>query len=196
MKKLNILFLLLITLFIGACSDDSEAPKEKFKGNGESFSLSNAKLYLKAEAAYSTAHGNFIKRDYIYTDGTFVSGNGWYLENYSNATYLVAFQASIPADDEFDGGTFPGAYYFNNVESGNAMYFYVKTDADAVGYYEVHDGEPSGTFTISGAMNDGETMTLKFNGTLSHWHYVGEVFSETLFKSSLFAKAEVIDIRD
>jgi hypothetical protein len=196
MKKLNLLSLLLFAtvVIISSCSSDP-APKEQFKANGETINLSTAKLYLKAEVSYSNAHGNFVKRDYIYTDGTFVEGNGWSLDHYTNATYIIAFQPSIPADDEFVAGAFPASYYFNDVESGNAMYFFSETTADATAYYEVHDGEPSGTFTISGAMNDGETMTLKFNGTLSHWHYVEEVFTETLFTGSLFAKAEVIDIR-
>jgi hypothetical protein len=195
MKKLNIasLLSLVITLFIGACSSDSEAPKEQFNGIGETVSLKTAHLYLVGESDYSNGNGDFIYRDYFLTDGTFSSGDGWDLEDYTNATYYVAVQVIIPADDAFEAGSYASTNSFSTLGAADkGVYFYV--EGEDGNYYESTSGESTANFTISGGLNDEETMTVKFSGGLSHWILDGN-WVETEFTGKIFVKAQVEDVR-
>jgi hypothetical protein len=191
MKKLNLLSLLLcLTVLIISCSSDSEAPKEQFKADGESFDFKNAKFYLTRSNNYSNDNGNFVWRDYLLTDGTYVSGNGWDLTHYTNATYFFAFEVLIPVGEDFLAGTYESVYDFNAMTS-SSIYFYGET-TDPNEFYE--DNAESGEFVVSGGMEDGETMTVKFKGDLSHWTYI-ESWLEKEFTGSIFVKAKVEDVR-
>jgi hypothetical protein len=193
MKKLNLLLsLLIITLLIGGCSSDSEAPKEQFKGDGETISLKNAKLYLVDQSNYSNAHGDFIYRDYFLTDGTYVSGSGWSLSDYTNATYLVSIEPIVLDTDDFAVGSYPSVYSFSTV-TDNGVYFYMETAADESLYYESTSGESIGTVSISGSLDDGGTATIKLSGKVSKWVYDVN-WTETEITGSMYVKAEVVNV--
>jgi hypothetical protein len=190
-SKLSFLFLLLITLLIGACSSDSEAPKEKFSANEESFDLKNAKLYITRSGTYSNGNGDFVYRDYMVTDGTYIEGNGWELSHYSDATYFLAFEVLIPVEEDYLPGTYARAYTFSNMSS-RSIYFYGET-TDASEYYETSND--SDEFKVSGEMEDGEIMTIKYKGELLHSTYDGDSWTETPFTGSIFVSARVEDVR-
>ena len=193
MKNLTIFFFLLVTtIFIGACSSDSEKPEEKFKADNESFSLKNAKLYLTYSGNYSNSNGDFVRRDYTISDGTFVAGNGWDLAHYTDATYLFAFELFTPSDTDFLQGNYLSLYSLNTM-TDNSVYFYGESTSENE-YYE-STGETSDNFNIGGGMEPGETMTIKFNGGLSHWQLIENSWLETPFTGSIFVTAKVEDVR-
>lgn len=185
--------LLLLALLNSACSDDGakEKPDEKFIADNETFDFKEANLYLAGEAYFSNASRGYNLRNYIVTDGTFVSGNGWDLSHYTDATYVFAFQVYVPEGDDFIAGNFPSVDQFAAPE-GNSLYFYGETTNESE-YYQSTGGESTPNFVISGGMNDGQKMTIKFNGELSHW-VQSEIWQETTFNGSILVTAIVEEV--
>jgi hypothetical protein len=188
-KRILNSMLVIIALFVSACGDDNATPKSQFSFEEEdAVSLKGAHLYLLSEETDGNGH---IFRNYFITDGTFDAGSGWSLEDYTDATYLMAVQLGVPEDDEkLSDGKYPMYHSFSNApETSRISWISFDTTTDI--YYEIpEDALGDASISISGDYDDGDTMTIKFNGTLTHF---GD--SEVAAEGKLYFKGEVEDER-
>lgn len=178
-------------LLLSACGDDEKAsPKSQFAFEGEdAFSLKDANLYLVYEGNDGSGH---IYRDYIITNGTYVDGNGWSFDDYTGATYIMAVELGVPAEEEeLTDGKYPLYSSFSDAaETSKVSWISFETSGDV--YYEIHDdamGEDE--IEISGDYDDGDKMTIKYNGTLTNYTPEDEVSADGKF----YFKGEVEDVR-
>lgn len=182
--------LTLAVILFSACGDDDNAsPKSQFKFEGEdAFTLKDANLYLVYEGEDGSGH---IFRDYIVTDGDYVDGNGWSLDDYTGATYLMAVELGVPVEEEtLSDGKYPMYSSFSNApETSNISWVSFET-SDV--YYEIpNDAMGEEEIEISGDYDDGDKMTIKFDGTLTNYTPEDEVAAEGKF----YFKGEVEDVR-
>jgi hypothetical protein len=191
MKKMLAGVLAFAVVLLSACGDDEKAaPKSQFSFEGEdAFTLKDANLYLVYEGNDGSGH---IYRDYIVTNGTYVEGNGWSFDDYTSATYIMAVELGVPAEEEeLSDGNYPLYSSFSDAaESSNVSWVSFETTGDV--YYEIHDdamGEQE--IEISGDYDDGDSMTIKFNGTLTNYTPEDEVSAEGKF----YFKGKVEDVR-
>jgi hypothetical protein len=190
MKKMLSAILALAIVLLSACGDDDKpaAPKAKFDFNDNTVSLTDANLYLMYENTDGSGH---IFRDYFITDGVYDEGNGWSMNSYTGATYLIAVEVGVPvAEEVLTPGEYPLYYSFSTApENSNIGWFMFDSEAF---YYEtpneILDGDP---IEISGAFDDGDTMTIKFNGTLE---FYPDGPSEEV-SGKFYYKGEVQDVR-
>ena len=190
MKKMLAGVLAFAVVLLSACGDDEKAaPKSQFNFNGDAVSLTDANLYLIYEDEDGSGH---IYRDYFISDGVYnQEGSGWSMSSYTGATYLIAFEAGVPvAEEVLSKGEYPLYSSFSEApENANVGWFSFESDA---AYYETPDGIIGGDpIVLSGSFDDGDTMVVKFNGTLE---YYGEGSSEE-FSGKFYFKGEVQDMR-
>jgi hypothetical protein len=190
MKRTLAGMLTVAVLLFSACGDDEKStPKNQFAFEGEdAFTLKGANLYLVYEGNDGSGH---IYRDYIITNGTYVDGNGWSFDDYTDATYIMAVELGVPEEEELSDGAYPLYSSFSNAaETSNVSWVSFETDDNV--YYEIHDdamGEEE--VEISGDYDDGETMTVKFSGTLTNSTPEVDVSAEGKF----YFKGKVEDVR-
>lgn len=190
MKRMLGGMLAIAVILFSACGDDDNAsPKSQFAFEGEdSFSLKDGNLYLVYEGNDGSGH---LYRDYIITDGTYVDGDGWSFSDYTNATYLMAVELGVPAAEEkLSDGKYPLYSSFSQAaETSKVSWVSFETTSDV--YYEIPSGtEGDDDIEISGDYDDGDKMTIKFNGTLTNYT-VDEVAADGKF----YFKGEVQDVR-
>ncbi|HET9055135.1 MAG TPA: hypothetical protein VFM90_13235, partial [Cyclobacteriaceae bacterium] len=164
------------TLLLSACGDDENSdPKKQFTFADEKISLKNANLYLVREDTYSDTH---IYRDYFITDGEYNGEGGWYLESFTGATYYLAVELAVPNEEEFGPGEYPLFGSWSNQEDENAnigyVYFEMGEDEEYVELDLLSDADGEENVVVSGGVDDGDTMTLKFDGALTHYYFDGE----------------------
>lgn len=166
MKKILISILAMAIVLVSACSDDEKtATKKQFVFDGETVSLKDANLLLFYEGSDGNGH---IFRDYFITDGTYAEereGSGWLLTDYDDATYLLAVEVGTPEEEDLAAGEYPLYRSFSTAPAtSNIGWTSFESDTR---YYETPtgllDGDP---IVISGKFDGGNTMTIKFNGTL------------------------------
>lgn len=193
-SALALAFLILIS-----CGDESSSPKRQFVINGQTVTLKGANIYLTGE--YECC-GGMEYREYFISDGEYTNGgggNGWSIEDYTDATYLIAVQLAILSEDDFEAGEFPLYNSFADAltDLSSASYVYFESAADDNTYFECDT--PSGSdhepVVVSGGMDDGDTMTLTFNGTLEIEYYDGENWVEDEMTGKISFKGEVDDRR-
>lgn len=188
--------LAIATLLLSACGDDDNAsPKEQFSFDGETVTLKDANLYLTYETEYNETH---MYRDYFITDGTYVDGDGWDLDDYTDATYYIAVELGVPIEEEFGAGEFPLFDSFSDTPpNSNMSYVYFESGEDEafVEYFVPDDLVGGDPVVVSGGTDDGETMTLKFNGTLTYYYFNGTDWVEDDVEGKFYFKGEVEDVR-
>lgn len=189
MKKVLAAFLVFAVVFLSACGDDEKAaPKAQFDFGDDEVSLNDANLYLLNEDQDGSGH---IYRDYFITDGVYDEGDGWSMNDYTDATYLIGIQVGVPtADEVLTANDYPLYYSFSSApENSNIGWFYFDSEDT---YYETPDGVTGGDpIVLSGHFDDGDMMTIKFNGTLQ-WY--GDAPSEEV-SGEFYFKGEVQDVR-
>lgn len=188
--------LAIAALLLTACGDDEKtALKEQFSFDGETVSLSNANLYLTYEDTYNDTH---VYRGYFITDGTFVEGDGWGLSDYAGATYYIGVELGTPVAGEIGAGEFPLFESYNDTPANSNMgYVYMESgEDDAYFEYYVPDDQVNGNpVVVSGGVEDGENMTLKFSGTLTYYHFNGTNWVDESATGKFYFKGEVEDVR-
>lgn len=190
MKRILSSMLAVAVLLFSACGDDDDAsPKSQFKFEEEdAVTLKDANLYLVYEDEDGDGH---IYRDYFITDGTYVDGDGWSLEDYTNATYVMAVELGVPVEDEtLSDGKYPMYASFSDApESSRISWISFETSGGV--YYEIPNGSMGDDdIEISGDYDDGDKMTIKFNGTLTHY---GD--ENVAADGKVYFKGEVQDVR-
>jgi hypothetical protein len=190
MKRTLISTLTLGALLLGACGDDDKAsPKEQFKFSGETIALKEANVFLVDDDTFNEEDGAY--REYIITDGE-ASGNG--------ATFYIEVELGNPVDEVLETGKYPVYDNWDDAPEGsNIGYVYYENEEDGNDYVEIYpsDNADGDDFVeVSGGLEDGETMTIKFNGKLTYYHYDTETeeWVDEEIDSKIYFKGEVDDV--
>jgi hypothetical protein len=192
MKSKKILFITLlgIALCFNSCKDD-EKPAMKFSFEDNSISLSGANIYL----LYSNnCCNNHDYRQYFISDGTYTEGYRGDVSSYTNGTYVIEIQLGVPGGTSFT----PGDYHqlnWNDLGSDqlvSSIYLQRGVENEYIEVYSTYDESP---ITVSGGFNDGQKMTLKFNGTLNYYYFNGTNFVEDEVAGKLNFSGTVQDER-
>jgi hypothetical protein len=185
------IFLFVIALCLLACKEDETGPLLQFKTDSETYSLKDAKLYLKLEGSYEGAV-NYTYRDYLISDGDLIEGeNGWSMNDYTNATYFIAFELASADPNSVAAGDFPLHRFWDNVTDGsNLSYLFAGFDDKIV---DTPDSNTKSIISLKGGLEPGETMTIEFDGEMAYRANGGAL---TPFAGKLSFTGKVIDKRD
>lgn len=198
MKIKNLLALVLLGFILNSCGSDDASPKEEFVSEVKTYDLKNANIYL----TYSwNDFDNRESRDYFITDGVYTNGdgsNGWSLDDYTNATFLIAVEVSSPVG----GSLMKGDYLlYNNWTNAadNESISYIYAESDPGDFFIIHDqgDNPDGQpIKISGGFDDGETIKMSFDGTLRvNYRIEGSRFIQNKAANFYFS-GKVQDVRE
>lgn len=194
MKWISFVSLLVFTFclaFLSGCKDEDEGPLLRFQTDDKSYSLKDAKLYLKLEGSYEGAV-NYTYRDYLISDGELIEGqNGWSMDDYTNATYFIAFELASADPNSIAPGDFPLHRFWDNVTNGsNLSYFFGEFDELTI---DTPNSNPTTPIVITGGTEPGDKMTIKFSGKIAYRSEAGEL---TPFDGKLDFTGTIIDKRD
>lgn len=186
LKKLLNTALAASMLLLAACGDDEKPnPKQEFTFGDQTISLKGANIFIDYNGSFNGTH---IYRDYYITDG---AANG------TGATYYIEFELAVPEGEEIATGEYPAFYNWDNPsETSNIGYIYSEGGEDEQ-YFEIdllEDADGSDKITVSGGVNDGETMTVKFKGSVSYYHFDGTNWVTETVNGKFYAKGEVQDV--
>ena len=199
--RLRLLFttgLLLVSLVLfNSCSKDEAAPKLQFVFDGETISLTGANLYLTTESTFE----NRANREYFISDGTYTNAddnNGWSLGDYDGATYYLAVELVSGVAGDLTVGEFP-SYYNWDLPADNSTISYIYLESGIGNDYFEYDtdylGEDHSPDVVSGGLEDGDKMTLKFNGTLTYYYFDGTNWVENSVTGKFYYSGTVNDER-
>lgn len=183
-------------VIISGCQDDEKPAVPQIKIGENRYSLKGANLYLRIEGSYEGAV-DYTYRDYLISDGELIEGeNGWSRDDYTNATYFIAFELASAEPTVPNVGQFPLHRFWDDVTDGsNLSYFFAEFDGRTYDTYET-DVHPAIEVTGSGEPN--EKMTIQFSGEIAH-RYVDNSTETVVFDpydTKLTFSGTVIDKRD
>lgn len=165
-------------LFLVSCVDHNDEPTQReFLQIGETTleAASSANVYLVKDDAFDS----YLYRNYIISDGVLVSGNGYSLENYEGATFLLAMELSQISDASFLPGSFPTWSVWQTpaaeqLDFGNI--YFLGNVLDQVNNFGTSDSygnhEP---VILTGGVEPGETITVKFSGQVTNGDDNGQI---------------------
>lgn len=183
-------FAIATLMLAGACGGDDDKPKdpkEQFTFGEEAVDLSDANLFLEYEGTYN----GHLYRDYYITDGD-ADGTG--------ATYYFELELAVPEDESITSGDYPAFYNWSLPSADSKISYLYAEGGDDEEYVEfdlLEDSDGSEEVKISGGVNDGEAMTVKFTGTMSYYHYDTETLEWVTenVTAKIYFKGEVDDVR-
>jgi len=200
------------SFLIAACSEPAVEKKQAMAfhvGNTIDLDLTDANLYFVQEDSYSVGSEPVrAVRGYVITDGTFVSGAGVDLADYNEATYVIVIGLQSKNNESIVTGNYyqnrdwnidnypnPATWngterlsflgYKNTDNVTDPSYILVETVSDNDGIPNTN-GNP---VVITGGVEDGDTMVIKFNGVLDIWYASSGICCQT---SSLMFKGKVV----
>lgn len=157
---------------VQSCNDDESTKLQfTFDGSGEevSFSLEGANIYLTENGENNDAlNYNF----YAISDGTYKNGDGSSLSHYDNATYCFMINLAYSKTTGMTSGEFPTRDMSDLTSTGNGSYIRIRKENDQTNLSS-DDGDDSPVI-VTGGVNNGEKMTLKFKGALTYLHDCNE----------------------
>jgi len=173
--------------FLNGCGND-ESPSLLFKSSeGDVINLKGANLYLAGEGEYN----GHIYREYFISDGELTdSGNGWDLDDYTGATYYLAVQLGVPIGDDYAAGDYPLSNWTTGDADANTGF--IEMDIETEYYTSTYNNDP---IHVSGGFDDGDKMTLKFNGELAYHYPVESGWEEKDVTGEFNYSGKVIDKR-
>ncbi|MBN8653406.1 MAG: hypothetical protein J0L67_18405 [Cytophagales bacterium] len=176
---------------LSGCKDEDEGPLLRFQTDNKSYSLKDAKLYLKFEGSYEGAV-NYTYRDYLISDGDLIeSESGWSLDHYTNATYLIAIELAIEQPNLPGTGEFPLHRFWDDVTDGsNLSYFFARFDGNTI---DTPATNPAPIIIIKGGAEPDDKMSIQFSGKIAYRSQEGDL---TSFDGKLDFTGTVIDKRD
>lgn len=187
--KKNLSVLLLTAVIAGACSDDEKVPDQKFSFEGKNVSLANANLYLASEVI----ENDHLTRNYYISDGVYSGGEGRNLANYVNATYALVITVGVPKAGDVVPGNFP--QYQVTVDTPEDSNFSHITFVSSNYRFQTTNNVTNGpAVSVAGGVDPGETMILRFNGSLTRYFVVTEE-AEGQFPGTFHFKGTVQDER-
>ena len=193
LKKVLSITAVIGIMILGACGDDEPSRKEQFAFEGKTFGLKEANFYLTDVSTYDGRQ----YREYLITDGEYTDG-------FEGSTYFIEVEFADEVDeDDFETGKFPQWYSWDDVPETSAMSYleaWSESEGDADYFYfwtpEEAQNDDHDPIVISGGINDDQTMTLKFDGTLMYEYYDTdtEEYIEELASGKFYVKGKVEDI--
>lgn len=187
----NVLFVAICCVFLNSCKEDEVKPLLQFQTNNNTYSLNDAKLYLRFEGTYEGAV-SYTYRDYLISDGELLEGeNGWSLDDYTNATYLIAFELATAKPALPAAGDFPLHRFWDDVTDGsNLSYLFGRFENQT---FDTPQTNPTPVIKISGGAEPGGTLTIQFNGQIAWRSDTGTL---TPFTGKVDFTGAVIDKRE
>lgn len=184
-KRILVSALVIATLLLTACGDDDKpAKKEQFSFADTTFTLTDGKIYLDDFGTYNETH---VYQDYFITN----EGDG------VDAPYYISFELAVPIGEEIGAGKYPAFWDWDlPSETSNISYLYAEGGEDE-GEFELdllEDADGSDDLVVSGGVEEGETMTVSFKGTLSYYHFDGEDWVTENITGQIYFKGKVEDI--
>lgn len=173
----TIVLLLVTSLLLNACGDDpvkdNSETKLEFSFDDKPVGWKNANIYLMSENAFEDT---YTYRKYLITDGAYED------LDFTNATYFIEVLLAVPAaEEEFSVGEYSQWFWWADApETENISYVHASSavDNDDPHYFsfETIDDDDSNhnPIAVTGGFDDGEAMTLAFNGTLNYYHFSTE----------------------
>lgn len=185
------LLFICFVLIIGGCKDEEAEPLLQFQTDNKTYSLKDANLYLRFQGEYEGAV-NYTYRDYLISDGELIEGeNGWSMDDYTNATYLIAFELATAQPNLPGTGEFPLHRFWDNVTDGsNLSYFFARFDGNTI---DTPATNPAPVIIINGGAEPGDKMLIQFSGKIAYRSTEGEL---TSFDGKLNFTGTVIDKRE
>ncbi|HMV07663.1 MAG TPA: hypothetical protein PK325_00275 [Cyclobacteriaceae bacterium] len=173
-------------LLLAACGDDEKPkPKQEFTFGDQTISLKDANIFIDYNGTFNGTH---VYRDYYITDG---AANG------SGATYYIEFELAVPEGEQISEGEYPAFYNWSSAsETSNIGYVYAESGEDNQ-YVEIdllEDADGSDKIVVSGGVDDGETMTVKFNGDVSYYYFDGTNWVTETVAGKFYANGVVEDV--
>lgn len=199
MKKSNLILFRLamcVVVFISSCdNDDDSTSKSEFICAEETISLEGAKLYLTTEGT----QGSHNYRIYCISDGIYTNAglqNGGSFNDYENATYFLAIKLAVPDTDEVGPGDFPQNLYWP--EGSNASGIMMQSgEGDAqISCFTWDTYEDHSPVVVTGGVNDGNKMTLKFEGVIIYKYHNGTTWVEEPTPAKFYYTGTIQDKRD
>ncbi len=181
--------LAITMLLLSACGDDEKAtPKSQFAFLGDPVSLKDANLYLAYEDN-NDGYGHMY-REYFITDGTYDGGDAWDVGDYIDATYVIAIQLGAPAENELTRGNYPLYESFSEAaETSNISW--ISFDSNNAYYFTPESAGGEESIQLSGGFDDGERMTIMYNGPLE---YSSDDTDDDI-EGKLYFRGKVQDVR-
>lgn len=162
--------LVIFTVSLSGCKDDDEAtPKLELRVDGETFSLEDAQIFLRLQGEHEGPQ-TLLTKTYVITDGEIVSGNGYYMEDYEDATYFIFLQLGIPEGNEWAAGEFVQYRNWGEVPAGGNASFI--TSGFLQSNQHILTTPPdmeNDAVIISGGFNPDEKITIRLNGKLQYY---------------------------
>jgi hypothetical protein len=197
LKKFLIYGLLLAMVAGSSCSnDESGTSKAQFSFDGETISLQGANLYL----TYDGEVDEHIYRSYFISDGTYTNGDGnegHTFGDYENATYFLQIILAVPEENQFETGNYPQLNDWDNADdNSNFSYISLLTNEGDTEYYTDDTNNDDSPAEITGGVNGGEEMNIKFSGKLTVFKVEDGGFSEKTVSGKFSFSGTVQEKRD
>lgn len=205
------LLLFALLPFQFSCDKEEEIIEKSmvFDTGSVSYSLTDSKLYLVEQGTYDgRAHRVYYISDGEYTvdgDGDGIRGT---LGDFENASFALRVDLLSPVGGSLTPGDYPQRDYFfaypisapPATSTVSHIFMTINSGFTHAPYYGTDDGrntDPS-PVKVLGGFNNGEVMTIEFNGKLTHSYYpfpeVGWVDETSTCK--LFFSGKVLDKRN
>jgi hypothetical protein len=163
-RDVNASLLVFIIVILSGCKDDEAVqPVRKLTAADQTYSLKNAKVYLRAESE-TEGVPKFLYRTYLITDGEIVSGGGFSETNYENETFFIVIQLGIPEGGEWSTGEFLQYRNWGDAPNdANVSFFTSLFMGELDEYYRTHDTENT-PLLVKGGIDPGDKVSFTFTG--------------------------------
>jgi hypothetical protein len=124
--------------------------------------------------------------------------DGWSLEDYDDATYYLAIELAVPLEHEVEAGEYPQYNNWSLPENDeNMSYIYLESGEgnDYFEYYTEDIDENHEPVVVTGGVDDGDKMTVKFSGRLTYYYYNGTNWVENSVSGKFYFSGRVQDMR-
>lgn len=181
-------------LLLPACSDDDSTPPTKEFSFGENtLALKEANLYLTYEDEYE----EHTYLEYTITDGTYSDEE----DDIIDYTYEIYVYLAVPVDNDFAAGEYPQWYPEDWAEASDDNVSYTDgwtiLNNEVAWFWTDEEENEHAPVVVSGGFEEGETITLEFEGNLTYGYYDdNEDWIEETVSSSLYFKGDIVDIRE
>jgi hypothetical protein len=200
--KASALAILILFATFG-CSDISHTQpqlKHRLIVGDRVLSLKDANLFL---SKMDNCGGQHDRRYYFISDGELIDGQpGVALDQYTNATYYVQITLGVPCFTwaDFTAKDFAqySDWYNTSLSSTNIAYIEMEKDNGSNAYINAYTNDVNtdpALVKVTGGFDNGEIMTLAFEGKLDFVYFNGTDWITEPVDSKLIFSGVIIDKR-